>query len=230
MQLRQCQKGAHTRHHRPPNAPAVLRPRATSRQSEAASNRLGDQWHVQLLARWAVTQRATHATLLGYFLAGIPPCIRQQQREQALGLWGQLYVDVFYEGDSARCAEDNAFYVDGTALVARDFGRKGHLLLRLQGEQRSDAEASSSGEAAVREQLQQDAWSLLFFSMLAMNTFPFTPAVIGWLLQHAPWLPRRWLLPSQFEQRRLDGLRRARAMGSSTEAVPRTVIGEGELK
>lgn len=224
MHLRQGQK--HIGHHRPPNVATVLLPRVTSRQSESASHNLADPWHVQLVAHWAQTQRAAHATLLGFILAGMPPCIRQQQREHALGLWGQLYVDVFYEGDSARCAEDNAFYVDGTALVARDFGRRGHLL--LPGEQQSDVPSSSPGEAAVREQLRQDAWSLLFFSMLAMNTFPFTPAVIGWLLQHAPWLPRRWLLPSQFEQRRLDGLRRARAKRTGTAAVTGMIIGEGE--
>ena len=179
-------------------------------------------------------QRASHATLLGYVIEGMPQKLRVQEQVLARERWGTLYLDMFYNGDAERAREDNAFYLDGAALVARDFGRRGHLLLpsfptaagtiasavggiglSVGGSAAGAAAEGGDSQKAVKEQLQKDAWSLLWFSFLAMNTFPFTPAVITWLVRHAPWFPREWILPSQFEQRRLESLRRARAWSAS---------------
>ena len=171
-------------------------------------------------------QQASHATLLGYVIEGMPQRLRVQEQVLARERWGALYLDMFYDGDAERAREDNAFYLDGAALVARDFGRRGHLLLprfptSTAGPISDDGPSTRAGvegrdsQKAVKEQLQKDAWSLLWFSFLAMNTFPFTPAVITWLVRYAPWFPREWILPSQFEQRRLESLRRARAWSAS---------------
>lgn len=114
---------------------------------------------------------------------------------------------------------DNAFYSDGATLVMRDFSRRGYLLLpqlypslknAARNEQGGILASGSMYEEEKRQQLQRDVWSLFWFSFLAMNTFPLTPAVVTWLLKNAPWLPRHWILPSQFEQERLDQFRRVR--------------------
>jgi hypothetical protein len=173
-------------------------------------------WKVNLRSRVDLSRRATHASILAC-MAGAPSNFRLQQQSQALSLWGQVYIESFYNGDSVKCAEGNAFYADGAVLVVRDFQRKGYLLLPSLGpsnDRSSGASQISPEQLVLRNGLKQDAFSLLGFAFLAMNTFPFTPAVLGTLLEKAPWLPRKWLLPSQFEQRRLNGLRRARRLRS----------------
>lgn len=195
-------------------------------------------------------QHASHATLLGYIIECVPQTVKVQEQTLARERWGALYLDMFYNGNAEQAEADNAFYMDGAALVARDFGRRGHLLLprlpqmgasgtieasRSTGvaggllagtAEGSESELTNDFQRAAKERLQKDAWSLLWFSFLAMNTFPFTPAVITWLVRHAPWFPREWILPSQFEQRRLDGLRRARALSSvSAKSLSNEVTG-----
>jgi len=134
-----------------------------------------------------------------------------------------LICACFGRGDREQCEADNAFYADGMTLVLRDFSRRGHLLLprlplptKMIARSAADNEREDIGKSGSlfdkekREQLQKDAWSLLWFSFLAMNTFPLTPTVLTWLMKNAPWLPRHWILPSQFEQQRLERFRRAR--------------------
>ncbi len=72
-----------------------------------------EAWKAKMIKQDRLTRRAAHASLLGYCLSGVPPSLREEQRRHAQHACGELYVTSFYNGDAARCAEDNAFYVDG---------------------------------------------------------------------------------------------------------------------
>ena len=56
-------------------------------------------------------QHASHATLLGYVIEGMPQTLRVQEQELARERWGALYLDMFYDGNAEAAEADNAFYV-----------------------------------------------------------------------------------------------------------------------
>jgi hypothetical protein len=143
--------------------------------------------------------RASAAALVAN-LHGVPPSLRSQAGSEARTHCAAL----LYKGDAERMDADLRFYKDGTALLARDVARDGHLLFRKEAD-------CTPRQLAARRRIAADARSLLPFIVLVTNTFPFTMAMLEPALQRG--LPRHWVLPSAFEDSRLRLVHRARKLG-----------------
>eukprot|EP00959_Pyramimonas_sp_CCMP1952_P383379 8033425-Pyramimonas_sp.AAC.1 len=112
------------------------------------------------------------------------------------------------------------FYQQGTDLFVRDFKRdfprlRAELLGKLNGEQPS---FSPLEQARIRR-LRGDLIALVPFAFIAMNTVPLTPAIMPTVLRY---VPRKWVLPSSFEEERLRSMKRLlrqkeRALAATTQ-------------
>jgi hypothetical protein len=115
---------------------------------------------------------------------------------------------LFYEGDLRKADADLLFYTDGTALLLRDFRRLAPLLVSNNG-----SVSLTPRKEALKAQFLADLRALVPFSLLAMNTWPITPAILRSTVTGEKSLLRRWraqLLPSSFEDARLLQVQRAR--------------------
>jgi hypothetical protein len=74
-------------------------------------------------------------------------------------------------------------------------------------------------QQAARARISEDLRALLPFSLLLMNTFPLTHAMVEPVVKPRGWLPRRWLLPSSFETERLRSVQRARRVAAAAAAA-----------
>lgn len=99
-----------------------------------------------------------------------------------------------------KLAADLSFYSDGFPVLARDLVRDAPLVLVPPG-------ALPAGMLARRRRAQADMLSLLPFAFIIVNTFPMTTALLPPLMER---VPRRWLLPSAFEEARRKAMRRLR--------------------
>ena len=148
-------------------------------------------------------------------LPDAPGALRAAAAADARGHAATLMRTALYGGDGARMDADLRFYGDGFALLARDLSRDGGLLLATQ--------PLTPREAAARARVLADVRALLPFSLLLMNTFPFTHAMLTplvtpgklWVL---PAVPRRWLHPSAFDPERLGVVARARRLAARAAA------------
>jgi len=156
---------------------------------------------------FALAGRASAAAVLSS-LPDVPPRLRPQAGREARTHSAAL----LYDGDAERMDADLRFYGDGFTLLARDMARDGHLLFRAKAE-------LTPRELAARQRIAADARSLLPFSLLVMNTFPFTMAMLEPALKRG--LPREWVLPSAFEESRLRSVHRARRLGTRAAASER---------
>ncbi len=71
--------------------------------------------------------------------------------------------------------------------------------------------------------MSEDLRALLPFTLVLVNTFPFTNAMLQPVLQwrwRGASVPRRWVLPSTFEEARLASVARARRLAERTAAAP----------
>ena len=154
----------------------------------------------------AIFLRATQATYLSSpLIFGLPPALTSRWRDDASKLWLEWYLETFYEGQEERMQKDNEYYADGFFLLSRDLQRNKSALISLD---EKDREASGP--------LRRDIGSLLSFSFIAMNTFPFTGLVVEAMLKNMPkWVPRRLIVPSHFEQEKLERYRRAKKIVAS---------------
>lgn len=183
---------------KPPNR------RLVPTRSRSAGERLRDgaAW-VRDGARFNLTlaQRLA-ADVLVASLLGLPEPVRRGAAADARRNAAGLCCSAFWLGDKARMASDARFYGDGFALLARDLQRDAPLLL--------SPGPHSERQRAARARIAADLRALVPFSLLLMNTFPWTIGLLEHPLVARGWLPRRWLLPSAFETERLSTVARAR--------------------
>jgi hypothetical protein len=74
-------------------------------------------------------------------------------------------------------------------------------------------------QQSARARISEDLRALLPFSLLLLNTFPLTHAMVEPVVKPRGWLPRRWLLPSSFETERLRSVQRARRLAAAAAAA-----------
>jgi len=99
-----------------------------------------------------------------------------------------------FSGEESKLEEAWAFYADGFALLSHDVRR--------------DRQQPGSWR---QKRLSGDLRALVPFSVLLMQTVPFTHVVLDLPpLKPGGWVPRRWVLPTAFENRRLRAFGRAR--------------------
>jgi hypothetical protein len=70
----------------------------------------------------------------------------------------------------------------------------------------------------ARDRIGEDIRALFPFFIVLTNTFPLTKPVLAPVLERG-WLPRRWLLPSSFDDVRLGAVARARRVGGARAAA-----------
>ena len=147
--------------------------------------------------------KASQASLLSSpLMFGLPSSLSDQCKAESSSLWSEWYCESFYDGQEERMRKDNEYYSDGLFLLSRDLEKKGGMLLSTNEEERKQSRP-----------LLSDLGSMISFSFIAMNTFPFTGLVVDTMLKKMPnWIPRQWIVPSQFEETRLARYRRARSL------------------
>jgi hypothetical protein len=112
-----------------------------------------------------------------------------------------------YGDETKTFEEDVDFYRQGSDLFARDFKRdfpllRADLLGTITGEKRP---VLTSGEQARIRRLRADLLALVPFAFICINTVPLTPAIMPTILRY---VPRKWVLPSSFEEARLRPMQR----------------------
>lgn len=169
--------------------------------SDAPPRKLGLREHA------ALARRAASCAAVGVAL-NVPPSVGAEARGEAALCARQLTANLFYEGDLRKADADLLFYTDGTALLLRDFRRLAPLLVSNNG-----SVSLTPRKEALKAQFLADLRALVPFSLLAMNTWPITPAILRSTVTGEKSLLRRWraqLLPSSFEDARLLQVQRAR--------------------
>lgn len=143
------------------------------------------------------------------FSLDTPAFAKEAARQRASREGSLLAARLFYAGDVSAWHADLGFFGDGGVLLLRDSRRLFPILLR-------PAASLTGAQAAAREAYLADLRSLFPFTMLVLNTFPITPAVLRWvqtdpLAMRAPKWMRDWLLPpTSFSQSRLARVQLAR--------------------
>ena len=168
--------------------------------SDAPPRKLGLREHA------ALARRAASCAAVGVAL-NVPHSVGAEARGEAAVCARQLTANLFYEGDLHTADADLLFYTDGTALLLRDFSRLAPLLVS------NNSNSLPPRKEALKAQFLTDLRALVPFSLLAMNTWPITPAILRSTVTGEKSLLRRWraqLLPSSFEDARLLQVQRAR--------------------
>jgi len=162
----------------------------------------------------------------------VSPAVRQQPALQRLVNEAMELADKFerqgdYFGPEV-VQQQMEMYRQGGAVFLRDLRRDWALLcqlwwLRLLA---ADSSAGSNMPAAQRKRaarLQADLLSAIPFAFIILNTVPLTPLVMPLLARH---VPRRFLMPSQFEEDRLASMQR---LARAQQRQPTTSLPVGRI-
>jgi hypothetical protein len=182
------------------------------------------------------------ASALVACLLGAPPELRRSAAADARATASALCLAAIYSGDQARMDADFGFYSDGFMLLQRDLVRDAPLLfaqgpltercaLRIaftlltrclrSSQLRADLalwRAWPHRQRAARDRIGEDIRALFPFFIVLTNTWPLTKPVLAPVLERG-WVPRRWLLPSSFDDVRLGAVARARRVGAAAAAA-----------
>ena len=140
-------------------------------------------------------------------VVGVPSSLQAEARRDASANGLSLLASLCYSGDESAAANDLLFYTDGTVSLLRDC-RRLPLLLKAE-------DSLSEKERAQRSQVFEDVVALFPFTILVLNTFPFTPSVKRWIDGQAvpPMLKPLVAAPSAFSDARLARVQMARRRG-----------------
>jgi hypothetical protein len=129
-------------------------------------------------------------------MLGVPEEIKSPESKRARVESRALFAALLYSGDESAMLRDLTFYTDGFLLLARDGRRVAPLLLKQH---------LSAGEERTKEAFLADLRALIPFTVLILNSFPFTPAVLRWSESTAApaFLKPMFASPTAFSDKRL---------------------------